>query len=186
MPPLHCLNSTQLDDAPLNSLRSAQPHSTPVFSALPFCPTTLHSALLYSAQPLLSPPLNLVQLRSTPRHSAQLLYSSQLHLDLLTAPVVDPFKRTRSALHTCQANGKHTCSSATCQALGTHHPSSASAQFRAHARHMVSTRLQAHPLSPAHLPGSLKCSQHCAHATNMRSTPVQANLLSKAHLPGTR
>ena len=100
-----------------------------------------------------------------------------------------PFTRTRSALHTCQANGKNT-------------RSRAPAQQCTHAWQMVRTPVHAHPLSTAHMPGKWyehpltrtrsalhTClpnrkntrprapAQHCTHARQMVRTPAHAHPL---------
>ena len=66
--------------------------------------------------------------------------NDRLQADLIDFSQNTPFKRTRSALHPCQANGKNT-------------RSSAPAQHCIHARHMVRTPVQVHPLSTASMPG---------------------------------
>ena len=119
-----------------------------------------------------------------------------------------PLKRARSALYPCQAHGENTRSSCRSALYPQNTRSSAPAQHCIHARHMLRTPTQVHPLStvcawhgyPLKLPlkrtrsalyprqahgkntRSSAPAQHCVHARHMVRTPVQ---LSTVSMPGT-
>ena len=98
-----------------------------------------------------------------------------------------PLKRTRSALHPCQAHARSALYP--CQAHGKNTRSSAPAQHCIHARHMVRTPAQVHPLSTVSMPGTR--SEHPLKRTRSALHPCQAHARSalypcQAHGKNTR